>query len=116
MNAKKKFSLKRRKTNIREDLNMKLKPLFDRVILTPKKNAPTTTGGIMLPSASQEKSQLATVVAVGEGGLIDGKEIVMKLKVGQTVLYAKYAGNEFKMENNEYIIIKQTDILAVVED
>lgn len=94
---------------------MKLKPLFDRVLLSPKKNAETTNGGIMLPSASQEKSQLATVVAVGDGGLVDGKEVVMKLKIGQTVLFSKYAGNEFKIDNEEYIIIKQTDILAVVE-
>lgn len=68
-----------------------------------------------MPSASQEKSQLATVVAVGDGGLVDGKEVVMKLKIGQTVLFSKYAGNEFKIDNEEYIIIKQTDILAVVE-
>lgn len=95
---------------------MKLKPLFDRVVITPKKVPQKTSYGIMLPSSSQEKSQLATVIAVGDGGLIDGKEIQMKLKVGQTVLYSKYAGNEFKIEDEEYIIIKQTDILAVVEE
>lgn len=95
---------------------MKLKPLFDRVIISQKKNASKTQGGIMLPSASQEKSQLATVIAVGEGGLIDGRDIEMKLKVGQTVLFAKYSGNEFKIDEEDYIIIKQTDILAVVEE
>lgn len=95
---------------------MKLLPLFDRVIITPKKNAEVTNGGIILPSARSEKSQLATVVAVGDGGLIDGKETLMKLHVGQTVLYAKFAGSEFKIEEQEYIIIKQTDILAVVEE
>ena len=95
---------------------MKLIPLFDRVIITPKKAAQKTNCGIILPSASQEKSQLATVIAIGDGGLIDGKEVIMKLKVGQTVLYSKFAGNEFKIEGEEYIIIKQTDILAVIEE
>jgi chaperonin GroES len=94
---------------------MKIIPLFDRVLITPKKNEPKTQGGIMLPSASQEKSQLAIVVAVGDGGLVDGKQTEMKIKVGQTVLYSRYAGNEFKMDDQEYIIIKQTDILAVIE-
>ncbi len=95
---------------------MKLKPLFDRVIITPKQPNSKTAGGLMLPSANQEKQQLATVVAVGAGGIIDGKEVVMQLKVGQNVLYSKYAGSEFKLEDKDYIIIKQTDILAVVED
>lgn len=95
---------------------MKLKPLFDRVIITPKESESTSLGGIILPSASQEKSQLATVVAVGEGGMIDGKSIEMKLTPGQTVLYARFAGNLFKIKEKEYIIIKQTDIMAIVEE
>lgn len=94
---------------------MKLKPLFDRVVITPKKQAEVTAGGLVLP-VKEDKSQLATVVAVGDGGLIDGKETQMKLKVGQTVLYSKYAGSEFKLGEQDYIIIKQTDILAVVEE
>lgn len=94
---------------------MNLKPLFDRVILSPEKSAEKSQGGLMLPSTSQEKSQIATVVAVGEGGIVDGKEVMMKLKVGDRVLYTKYAGSEFKIDGNEYIVIKQTDILAVVE-
>ncbi|MGI5842396.1 MAG: co-chaperone GroES [Christensenellales bacterium] len=95
---------------------MKLKPLFDRVILAPKKNELKTSSGLVLPSASATKSQLATVVSVGDGGIIDGKNVEMKLKVGQTVIYSQYAGNEFKIDGEEYIIIKQTDILAVVEE
>ena len=94
---------------------MNLKPLFDRVILSPEKKVEKSVGGLMLPSASQEKSQIATVIAVGEGGLIDGKNVEMKLNVGDRVLYTKYAGNEFKLDGEEYIIIKQTDILAVIK-
>lgn len=93
---------------------MNLKPLFDRVILSPEKSAEKSQGGLMLPTSSQEKSQIAVVKAVGEGGLVDGKEIPMKLKVGDRVLYTKYAGSEFKVDGEEYIIIKQTDILAVI--
>ena len=94
---------------------MNLKPLFDRVILSPEKAQEKSVGGLMLPSASQEKSQIATVVAVGEGGMIDGKQVEMKLSVGDKVLYTKYAGSEFKFDNQQYIIIKQTDILAVIK-
>lgn len=95
---------------------MKLKPLFDRVILAPKKNELISSAGLVLPAASATKSQLATVVSVGEGGIIDGKNVEMRLKEGQTVIYSQYAGSEFKVDGEEYIIIKQTDILAVVEE
>lgn len=94
---------------------MNLKPLFDRVILSVEKNSEKTSSGLMLPTASLEKSQVAKVVAVGEGGLIDGKEVVMKVKVGDKVIFTKYAGSEFKIDGEEYIIVKQTDILAVIE-
>lgn len=94
---------------------MKLKPLFDRVIIEPKEESKATQGGIILPSVSQEKSQIARVVAVGEGGLPDGKEMKMKVKVGDTVLYAKYSGTELEQNGKKYIVIRQADILAVVE-
>ena len=92
-----------------------LKPLGDRVVIKMLEKEETTKSGIILAGNAQEKSQIATVVAVGEGGIVDGKEVVMKLKVGDRVLYTKYAGSEFKIDGNEYIVIKQTDILAVVE-
>ena len=94
---------------------MNIKPLFDKVVLTTTEKEETTASGFILPSASQEKQQTAKVVAVGPGGIIDGKEIVMQVKVGDSVLYAKYAGSEFKLDGKEYIIIKQSDILAIVE-
>mgnify|MGYP005606121567 CR=1 FL=1 len=87
---------------------MKIKPIFDRVVLLPKEAEKETQSGIILPTASQEKSQIATVVAVGEGGNVDGKEVVMQVKVGQEVLYAKYSGTEFSLDGQKYIIIKQT--------
>lgn len=94
---------------------MKIKPLFDRVVILPKEAEKETASGIILPTASQEKSQIATVVAVGEGGTVDGKTVEMKLKVGQEVLYTKYSGTEFSLDGKKYIVIKQTDILAVLE-
>ena len=94
---------------------MNIKPLFDKVVLMTTDKEETTASGFILPSASQEKQQTAKVVAVGPGGIIDGKEITMQVKVGDSVLYAKYAGSEFKLGGKEYIIIKQSDILAIVE-
>lgn len=94
---------------------MKLKPLFDRVVLEPKDKETETKTGIILPSTSEEKSQIAKVVAVGEGGLFDGKKVEMKVKVGDTVLYAKYSGTEFSSDGKKYIIIRQADILAIIE-
>ena len=94
---------------------MKIKPLFDRVVLLPKDAEKETKSGIILPTASAEKSQIATVVAVGEGGFVDGKEVKMQLKVGQEVLYAKYSGTEFSLDGKKYIVLKQTDVLAVLE-
>ncbi len=95
---------------------MKIKPIFDRVVLLPKEAEKETKGGIILPTASREKSQIATVVAVGEGGNVDGKEVKMQVKVGQEVLYTKYSGTEFSIDGKKYIIMKQSDILAVLED
>ena len=95
---------------------MKLVPLGDRVVLKFCEAEETTKGGIILAAASQEKPQTAEILAVGPGGIIDGKEIVMQVKVGDTVLYAKYSGSEFRLDGKEFTIIKQSDILAIVED
>ncbi|MCI8490563.1 MAG: co-chaperone GroES [Lachnospiraceae bacterium] len=94
---------------------MKLVPLADRVVLKQLEAEETTKSGIILASKSQEKPQEAEVIAVGPGGMVDGKEIQMQVSVGQKVIYSKYAGTEVKLEDEEYIIVKQNDILAVVE-
>ena len=94
---------------------MEIKPLFDRVVLLPKENHEETKGGIILPTAAQEKSQLATVFAVGKGGELDGKKIEMQVKVGDNVLYAKYSGTEITVDDKKYVVVRQTDILAIVE-
>jgi len=95
---------------------MKIVPLFDRVVLEAVSSEEKTKSGIVLPTAAQEKPQMAKVIAVGPGGLIDGKEVVMQLKVGDKVLYSKYAGSEFKLDNREVTIMRQNDILAVVKE
>jgi chaperonin GroES len=94
---------------------MKLVPLTDRVVLKQLEAEETTQSGIILPGSAQEKPQEAEVIAVGPGGVVDGKEIVMQVKAGQKVIYSKYAGTEVKLEGEEYIIVRQNDILAVVE-
>lgn len=96
-------------------MKMKIKPLYDRVVLAPEKAAEKTVGGIMLPEVAQEKSQMAKVVAVGEGGNLDGKESKIQVKIGDKVLYSKFAGTEIKIDGNDYVIVRQTDILAVME-
>ncbi len=94
---------------------MSLRPLGDRVVIKALETEETTKGGIVLPSSAKEKPQMAEVVAVGPGGLVDGKEVKMEVKVGDKVIYSKYAGTEVKLDNEEYIIVRQSDILAVVE-
>ena len=94
---------------------MKLVPLSDRVVLTQLKAEEKTKSGIILASAAQEKPQEAEVIAVGPGGVVDGKEVTMQVKEGQKVIYSKYAGTEVNLDGEEYIIVKQNDILAVVE-
>ena len=94
---------------------MKLVPLSDRVVLKQLESEETTKSVIILASKSQEKPQEAEVIAVGPGGMVDGKEIQMQVSVGQKVIYSKYAGTDVKLEDEEYIIVKQNDILAVVE-
>lgn len=94
---------------------MKLVPLGDRVVLKSVAAEETTKSGIVLASTAQEKPQQAEVVAVGPGGMVDGHEVVMNVKVGDVVIYSKFAGTEVKLDGTEYLIVKQSDILAIVE-
>ena len=94
---------------------MKLRPLFDKVVHEPVGANEKTQGGILLPGTAQEKQQIGVIVAVGNGGVVDGKDVVMQVEVGQKVLYAKYSGSEFKYEGKDYVIIRQSDILAIME-
>ncbi|MCQ2463659.1 MAG: co-chaperone GroES [Clostridia bacterium] len=94
---------------------MKLRPLADRVVLKPEEVEETSKGGIILAAAAQEKPQFAEVVAVGPGGVVDGKEVEMIVKVGDKVIAGKYAGTEVKLDGTEYNIVRQSDILAVIE-
>ena len=94
---------------------MKLVPLGDRVVLKQVAAEETTASGIVLPGQAQEKPQQAEVIAVGPGGVVDGKEVTMQVKVGDKVIYSKYAGTEVKLNKEEFIIVKQNDILAIVE-
>ena len=95
---------------------MNIKPLFDKVVVESVTVEEKTQSGFYLLSSAQEKPQTCQVVAVGPGGVIDGKEIVMHVKVGDKVITGKYAGTEVKLDGNEYTIVRQADILAVVED
>lgn len=94
---------------------MKLVPLGDRVVLKQCETEETTKSGIILTPKAQEKPVTAEVVAVGPGGMVDGKEVTMQVKVGDKVIYSKYAGNEVKLDDVEYVIVRQNDVLAVVE-
>ncbi len=94
---------------------MNIKPLADRVVVTMLESEETTKSGIVLPGSAKEKPQVAEVVAVGPGGVVDGKEIKMELAVGDKVLLSKYAGTEVKLDGVEYTILRQSDILAKVE-
>ncbi|MBR3929933.1 MAG: co-chaperone GroES [Clostridia bacterium] len=94
---------------------MKIKPLGDRVVIKNVEAEETSKGGIILTSAAKEKPQMAEVIAVGPGGNVDGKEIKMYVEEGQKVFYSKYAGTEVKLDGEEFIIVRQGDILAIVE-
>lgn len=94
---------------------MKIKPLFDRVVILPLENESETKGGILLPMAAQEKSQIAKVVAVGSGENFDGKNVGMQVKEGDKVLYGKFSGTEITVDEIKYVVIRQTDILAVID-
>ena len=94
---------------------MNVKPLGDRVVIKNIEAEETTKSGILLTSGSKEKPQMAEVIAVGPGGLVDGKEVTMNVKPGQKVIYSKYAGTEVKLDGDEIIIVRQSDILATLE-
>ena len=94
---------------------MSLKPLGDRVVLKQLVAEETTKSGIVLPGQAKEKPQQAEVIAVGPGGVVDGKEVTMQVKVGDKVIYSKYSGTEVEVEEEKYVVVKQNDILAVIE-
>ena len=94
---------------------MKIKPLADRVVIKLAEEEETSKGGLILTGSAKEKPQVAEVVAVGPGGLVDGKEVEMIVKVGDKVLTSKYSGTEVKVDGVEYNIVKQGDILAIVD-
>ena len=94
---------------------MKLVPLFDKVVLKQLVAEETTASGIVLPGAAKEKPQQAEVIAVGPGGVVDGKEVTMQVKAGDKVIYSKYSGTEVELAKEKYVSVKQSDILAVVE-
>ena len=94
---------------------MKIKPLSDRVVIKMVEAEETTAGGIILAGSAKEKPQVAEVLAVGPGGVVDGKEVVMQVKVGNKVITSKYSGTEVKIDGEELIIVRQGDILAVVD-
>lgn len=98
-----------------EDIIMTIKPLLDRVVLKATEVEETTESGFILTSASKEKPQFSEVVAVGPGGVVDGKEVTMYLNVGDKVISGKYSGTEVKIDGEEYTIVRQSDILAIVE-
>ena len=94
---------------------MKLVPLFDRVVLKQLVAEETPKSGIVLPGQAKEKPQQAEVIAVGPGGVVDGKEVTMQVKVGDKVIYSKYSGTEVEVEDEKFVVVKQNDILAVIE-
>jgi chaperonin GroES len=100
----------------KEGFNMKLKPLGDKVVLKQKAAEETTKSGIILTTSAQEKPQEAIVIAVGPGGMVDGKEVTMLVKEGDQVIYSKYAGTNVKLGDEEFIVVKQNDIIALVEE
>jgi chaperonin GroES len=94
---------------------MKIRPLGDRVVIKRLEAEETTKSGIVLPNTAKEKPQEAEIVAVGPGGIVEGKEVKMEVKVGDKILFSKYSGTEVKVDGDDFIIIKQDDILAIVE-
>ncbi len=95
---------------------MNIKPLADRVVVKPLQEDEVVVGGIVLPDTAKEKPQTGEVVAVGKGRIAeDGKLVPMEVKLGDKVLYAKYSGTQFKMDNTEYLVLKESDILAIID-
>jgi len=101
--------------NIKEAVSMNIRPLADRVVVKLAEAEETTKSGIILAGSAKEKPQVAEVIAVGPGGVVDGKEVTMYVKVGDKVLTSKYSGTEVKVDGEEYTIVKQNDILAIVD-
>ena len=95
---------------------MNIKPLFDRIVIEPLDVEEKTKSGIVLLAKDQEKPQIARVTAVGPGGFVDGKDVKRVVKVGDKVLYSKYAGSEFKVDGKDITVMRQSDVLAIVED
>ncbi len=95
---------------------MNIKPLFDRIVIEPLETEEKTKSGIVLLAKDQEKPQIARVTAVGPGGIVDGKDVKMVVKTGDKILYSKYAGSEFKVDNKTFTVMRQSDVLAIVED
>ncbi len=98
------------------DVATTIKPLEDRVLVQPLEAEQTTASGLVIPDTAKEKPQVAVVLAVGPGGVVEGKEITMHVKEGQKVIYSKYAGTEIKLDGEEVIVVRQNDILGIVED
>ena len=94
---------------------MKIRPLADRVVIKKVEAEEKTASGIILPGSAKEQPQMAQVIEVGPGGFVDGHEVKMEVSVGDKVIYSKYAGNEVKLDGQEYIILRQSDILAIIE-
>ena len=94
---------------------MKIRPLADRVVIKKVEAEEKTASGIILPGSAKEQPQMAQVIEVGPGGFVDGKEVKMEVSGGDKVIYSKYAGNEVKLDGQEYIILRQSDILAIIE-
>jgi chaperonin GroES len=94
---------------------MTIKPLGDRVVIKAVESEETTKSGIVLPGSAKEKPQMAEVVEVGPGGMVDGKEVKMEVSKGDKVIYSKYAGTDVKLDGTEYVIVRQSDILAIVK-
>ena len=94
---------------------MNIRPLLDRVVIKAEEAEEKTAGGIFLSSSAQEKPQFAVVVAVGPGGCVDGKEVTMLVSVGDKVIYSKYSGTEVELDGEEYLVVKQNDILAIIK-
>ncbi|NSW91043.1 MAG: co-chaperone GroES [Firmicutes bacterium] len=94
---------------------MNIKPLGDRVVIKKVEAEETTKSGIVLPGSAKEKPQIAEIISVGPGGMVDGKEVKMEVKVGDKVIISKYSGTDVKVDNEEYTILRQSDILAIVE-
>ena len=95
---------------------MTIKPLFDKIVIEACEAVEKTESGIFLAGEAKEKPQMATVIAVGPGGLIDGKEVTMQVKLGDKILYNKYAGSDFKVDGRNVTILRQSDVLAIIED